>query len=77
MEFEFLTLLNDYNGWLDWVTGRFDEEDDGEAGPEPKKFPCFVGEETTGWTDDGEGQPLFSVIFLYSEDLEKMLEALS
>ena len=73
---EFLTLLTNYNDWLDWITGRYDEDKDNEEiGPEPNKFPCFVGEQIVDYSDDD--QALLTPVFLYFEDIEKMLEDLS
>jgi hypothetical protein len=82
---ECLTLLLDYNAWLDWemeVCDLDNEDEDSYAKrTEPKKFPCYIGTEIVGWEDgpNGEenvGQPLFAPVFFYEEDLKKMLEEL-
>lgn len=70
---EFLTLLNDYNGWLDWITGRY-EEDDLEMN-EPKSFPCYVGEQTVDYIKETKDF-CFEPIFFYAKELREMLDNL-
>ena len=70
---EFLTLISNYNDWLDWITGRYEENEN--TGPEPKRFPCYVADRVIDYDDDGEA--LFIPEFLYAADIEKMLEDLS
>ena len=52
-----------------------EDKDNEEIGPEPNKFPCFVGEQIVDYSDDD--QALLTPVFLYFEDIEKMLEDLS
>jgi hypothetical protein len=81
MDYKFITLLNDYNDWLDWFTGRYVETEDSVT-PEPKSFPCYVIDEIVGYSDlhvegDLKDQPFMAPYFLYLKDVEEMVEALS
>lgn len=78
MEMEFLTLLNNYNDWLDWAMLWFPEA---EGLEEPKSFPCYVNFECIGFDDlevedDCKGEAIFWPHFLYLKDVKEMLDNL-
>lgn len=71
MEMKFLTLLENHNDWLDWVMGRYTDE---EGVNEPDKFPCYVCDECVNYNEEGDA--LFWPHFLYFEEVKEMFEAL-
>ena len=73
MEPKFLTLLNDNNEWLDWITGRY--EDDDLQMSEPKSFPCYVGEEIVDYLPETKDF-CFEPVFFYAKDLQEMMDNL-
>jgi len=77
MEYQFITLLENFNDWLDWVTGRYTEDIE----TEPKSFPCYVIDECVGFADkdevdDFKGDACFYPKFLYYKDVQEMLDNL-
>ena len=79
MDYEFLTLLENLNDWLDWLMLWYGDNTEGLE--EPKEFPCYVIDELVAYVDkdekdDFKGEPLFWPHFLYLNDVKQMLDNL-